>query len=205
MTSATWASLWAGIDLAGTGVALVAMLVLHALPTGLSALHDPVSQYGITTYRLGYRVLTVALGVAGLACAAAIAVSGLPRGRAGTVGLLVVFGLSRLVISWVPMDPPGQPRSSRGAAHVALAVTAFLTVTVAADRMQRIAGSGHLAGVGGAYGVAMGAAFWLLVVGLAGLFLTGRASSRRRFSGACERLVYAGIYLLLAATGILLI
>lgn len=58
---------WAGLALGATACAPAAMIILHLLPTGLSPVRNAVSQYGITRYRQGYRILTVALGVAGLA------------------------------------------------------------------------------------------------------------------------------------------
>ncbi|TWP34550.1 DUF998 domain-containing protein [Leekyejoonella antrihumi] len=188
----------AGVDLAATTVALAAMIVLHALPTGLSPTHDPVSQYGITRYRRGYRVLTVALGVAGLSAAAAVAIAYPPRQRFTIVAMLVVFGLCRLAISWWPMDAPGQPRSSHGTTHVMLAFGAFGAVTVAATRMRETAPLPFNSG----YHDAFDAAFWLLVIGLVGLFITRRLDARHRYFGAAERLIYAGIYVLLIATGV---
>ncbi|MGH8961330.1 MAG: DUF998 domain-containing protein [Jatrophihabitantaceae bacterium] len=198
------AEAWAGIELGATACALAAMIALHSLPTGLSPVRTPVSQYGITRYHQGYRVLTVALGVAGLAAAAAVATAYPPQKRSTIVALLVVFGLCRLAISWWPMDTPGQPRSSHGTVHLALAVGAFLTVTVAADKMQQaVARPTQVFGAG--YATALDAAFWLLVIGLVGLFITRRLDARHRYFGAAERLIYMGIYLLLIATGVSLL
>lgn len=198
------AEAWAGVELGATACALAAMIVLHALPTGLSPVRNPVSQYGITRYHQGYRVLTVALGVAGLAAAAAVATAYPPQRRSTIVTLLVVFGLCRLAISWWPMDTPGQPRSRHGTVHVALAVGAFLTVTAAADKMrQTVAQAAQAFGAG--YGAALDAAFWLLVIGLVGLVVTRRIDTRHRYFGAAERLIYIGAYLLLIATGISLL
>ncbi|MGH9068323.1 MAG: DUF998 domain-containing protein [Acidimicrobiales bacterium] len=194
----------AGLDLAATAVALVALIVLHVLPTGLSLVDNPVSQYGITPYRQGYRVLTVAMGVAGLAAAVSVAMSYPAQGRSAIEALLVVFGLCRLAISWWPMDGPGQPRSSRGATHVVLALAAFLAITVAAHRMQHVVGQLPQL-FGQAYGHALAAAFWLLVIGLVGQFVTRRLDAQHRYSGAAERLVYVGIYVLLIATGLSLV
>lgn len=195
------ASAWAGVELVATAVALGAMVALHLLPTGLSPAHHPVSQYGIGGYRLGYRVLTVALGAAGLAAAALVAVAYPPQQRQVIVALFTVFGLCRLAISWWPMDAPGEPRSKRGTIHVALAAGAFATATIAANQLQHIAGQlAPMAGAG--YRYAVGAAFWLLVTGLLGMLVARRVDAQHRWFGAAERLVYAGTYLLLFATGV---
>lgn len=34
----------------GTGIALVSLIIVHLLPTGLDPLKDPVSRYGIIPY-----------------------------------------------------------------------------------------------------------------------------------------------------------
>lgn len=198
------AEAWAGVELVATACALAAMVVLHVLPTGLSPIRNAVSQYGITRYHQGYRVLTVALGVAGLAAAVAVASAYPSQRRAAIVALLVVFGLCRLAISWWPMDAPGQPRSNHGTVHLVLAFGAFLTVTAAAGRMQQaVARATRLFGAG--YGPALGVAFWILVAGVVGMVLARRLDAQHRYFGAAERLVYVGIYVLLIATGVSLL
>lgn len=195
------AQLWAGVDLVATACALAAMVALHVLPTGLLPTRNPVSQYGISRYRQGYRVLTVALGAAGLAAAAVIGTSTPIAQQPTIVALLVVFGVCRLAISWWPMDPPGHPRSGTGTVHLALAVGAFGSITAAAGELRRSAPQLHqLAGVG--HGAALGIAFWLLLVGIAAMVLAQRLDQRWRYFGAAERVVYAGIYVLLIAIGV---
>lgn len=192
---------WAALDLAATAVALAAMVTLHVLPTGLAPAHQAVSEYGIGRYRGGYRVLTVSLGIAGLATAVGVAAGYPPAGRSTIVGLLVIFGLCRLAISWWPMDPPGAPRSSRGTVHLVLATGAFLSATVAADRLRRT-GPRHTASTLSGYHAVTAVAFALMVLGIVGLVLTRRLGTEHRFFGAAERLIYLGIYALLTATGI---
>lgn len=65
----------AGVALVASGVSVgvVALVVLHLLPSGLSPLRDPVSQYGITRFKAGYRVQTLAYGLAGAGAAIGIA------------------------------------------------------------------------------------------------------------------------------------
>ncbi len=113
--------------------ATVASLVwLHLQPTKLSPIRDPVSQYGITGYRGGYRAATVAFGAAGLALAVGISQALGTRGLAAVI-LLVVFAITRLVISWFPMDVPGTKWTRTGWTHFALAFVAFGSVLAAAD------------------------------------------------------------------------
>ncbi|HLK44717.1 MAG TPA: hypothetical protein VKT18_01955, partial [Acidimicrobiales bacterium] len=71
------------VAVAGAVVSLGALVVLHLVATGLSPITNPVSQYGITRYRAGYRVQTIAMGVAALAC-------GLGVSRLALGGSLVV-------------------------------------------------------------------------------------------------------------------
>lgn len=193
----------ASVDLAATAVALAALLALHVLPTGLAPAHHPVSQYGIGRYRSGYRVLTLALGVAGAATAAAVALAYPPAGRGQVVVLLAVFAVCRLVISWAPMDRPGGPRSTRGTVHALLALGAFVPVTVAAGRMWRAAQRSP-ALFSFADRAVVAAAFVLLAAGLVAMFLARRLPGVRRWFGALERVVYAGIFVLLFGTGIML-
>ena len=106
------------IALAGTTSCLLTLIVLHVLPTGLSPLTNPVSQYGITSYRLGYRVQTIAMGIAAIAAATGISKLGI-RGGSLVAVLLAIFGAARLAISWFPMDVPGAAARVRPAARIA--------------------------------------------------------------------------------------
>jgi len=122
--------------------AVVASLgYLHVQPTGLSPVRNAVSQYGITTFRTGYRVATIAFAVAGLALAAGIDRSVSGPGRALVVILLVVFALGRAVISWFPMDTPGTARTSTGHTHGLLAIAAFGSATIAAFKLSSVLSS----------------------------------------------------------------
>jgi hypothetical protein len=172
-------------------LALAAVLAslgwLHARPTGLSPVRSAVSQYGITDYRAGYRVATIAFGVAGLALAAGLhrAVTG--RDARLVVLLLVVFAFARGAISWFPMDRPGAERTSTGRAHGLLAIAAFGAVTVCAFRLAVALDQAGwwpgLAPVSVALGFAMAAC-------LAGMLLARSLPSARARFGAIERGFY---------------
>ena len=120
------------IILIGLAVTVASLAWLHARRTGFSWVRNAVSEYGITPFRSGYRVATIAFGVAGLALAIGIdrAITG--HGNAGVVALLVVFAAARGAISWFPMDAPAAPRTSTGVIHVLLASVAFLSIAGAA-------------------------------------------------------------------------
>jgi hypothetical protein len=201
-TTALHSPLWGGLVLLAAAVALVSLAALHALPTGLAPMSTAVSEYGISRYRLGYRVLTVSMGVAGLAAAAGVAATFPSRDRMAVIVLLVIFGACRLVISWVPMDEPGAgPPTSTGVAHALLAIVTFVSAALAASRMHRAVNRiGGLAG----YDTALRVAVWVTAVGIVGMLLVRRTPLHRWF-GAVERLVYVGIFVLLFATGSLLV
>ena len=124
MTSSAVYTVTGSIAIAGTALCLVTLVVLHFLPTGLSPLTNPVSQYGITPYRLGYRIQTIAMGIAAVASAIGISELNISGGPL-VVFLLVIFGAARLAISWFPMDVPGEARTETGRRHGLLALAAF--------------------------------------------------------------------------------
>jgi hypothetical protein len=123
------------VSLAALGVVIASLGYLHLAPSGLSPLRNAVSQYGVSAYRAGYRVATIAFAAAGVALAVGIgkAVSGL-----GTViAALVVFAAARALISWFPMDVPGSERTTTGQVHGLLAIVAFLAISFAAIELGR--------------------------------------------------------------------
>jgi len=93
---------------------------------------DPVSQYGITSFRAGYRAATIAFAAAGLSLAAGIS-QALGRRGLAVVILLVVFAITRAAISWFPMDAPGAKWTRTGWTHFLLAFVAFASVLAAAS------------------------------------------------------------------------
>ena len=122
------------IALIALAATLVSLAYLHLEPTGLSPLHNAVSQYGITPFRGGYRAATLAFAAAGVALAVAVSRAVTMSGGAVIV-LLIVFAVSRAAISWFPMDAPGAERTSTGQLHGLLAIAAFGSATIAAFRL----------------------------------------------------------------------
>jgi len=185
-------------SLAGTAVAIGALAYLHVARTGLSPLHDAVSRFGITSYRAWYRVMTIAMGVAGAGIAVALGSAGLGSGATTVVALVAVFSACRLAISWFPMDAPGSPRTSTGQAHGLLAIVTFASVGAAAIRLCRVlevdprldalANTSRILG-------------WATVVFLVLLFLSRLAPELRRYFGATERLLYLAILIWLVVIG----
>jgi hypothetical protein len=186
------------VSLAGTSVALGALCALHVARTGLSPLRDAVSRYGISPSRAWYRVMTIAMGVAGAGIAVAL-VSVRLGGRATTVvALVAIFSACRLVISWFPMDAPGSPRTTTGTVHGLLAIGTFVSIAAAAIRLCRVLElDPRLDTVANASKV-LG---WVMAALVLLLFLARLAPELRRSFGATERLLYLAILVWLAVIG----
>lgn len=181
----------------GLGVGLLALAALHALPTGLSPVRNPVSQYGISDYRAWYRVQTVAYALAG--AGAALGLAAIPNTSRVLVGLCALFALSRAAISWFPMDLPGGQRTPTGRRHGVLAVVAFAAVGVAAERLSiLLGGSGGLPALSRASAV-------LAVLMLVSFLAMGldRRSAGGRF-GLIERAFYGCMTAWLVVVAVLL-
>jgi hypothetical protein len=192
------------VSLLALAVVVASLVYLHLRPSGLSPVRNAVSQYGISPFRSGYRVATIAFAVAGAALAFGLDRALTGAGRGLVVGLLAVFALARAVISWFPMDAPGAERTETGRTHGLLALVAFAAVTFAAFRLGGILGAERrwhsLAEVSTALGSAM--ALCLFGLGLA----RSTPELRARF-GAIERgfylaaIVWFAVFSLACATG----
>jgi hypothetical protein len=179
--------------LAATAVGVGAMVVLHVLPTGLSPMRNAVSQYGITRYRLGYRLQTIALAVAGGAAAVGLAEAAPGRARA-LIAIILVFVLARLVISWFPMDEPGGEPTNNGRMHGLVAIVTFVAIALAAGRLgtvaQQVPGWATLSTVSSVIA-------WLMVASLLAMMVVRRGArvthSTPKYFGAIERVFYLAI------------
>jgi hypothetical protein len=125
------------VSLLALAVVVASLTYLHIEPTGLSPVRNAVSQYGITPFRAGYRVATIAFAVAGLALAVGIGQAIHGRGRVVVI-LLVIFAVARGLISWFPIDAPGTERTSTGQTHGLLAIAAFGSAALAALRLANV-------------------------------------------------------------------
>lgn len=181
----------------GVGAGALALLALHLLPTGLSPARNPVSQYGITPYRAGYRVQTIAYALAGVG--AAIGMAAIP-GSSLVVGLLLLFAASRLAIRWFPMDTPGTTPTVTGVAHGVLAAIAFGSVGLAALRLPTVLSKDGLdPGIGLGSGV--------LAAGMLLCFILMAVERRSRSShyGLVERIFYGSMTVWLVLVALLVL
>lgn len=187
----------AALIAAGLVVGVAALLALHLLPSGLSPVRDPVSQYGISRYRMGYRVQTIAYAVAGLGAAIGLAV--LPGSTALPVVLCGVFAASRAVISWFPMDAPGGPSTRAGGQHGLLAAATFLSVALAALALARALNRSHV----DALSATLTEAFAAVMIAALVAMVFDRRTGGGRF-GLVERAFYLGMTAWLVTLGVLL-
>jgi hypothetical protein len=185
------------IALVGIGACTASLLVLHLAPTGLSWQHNPVSQYGITPYRLGYRFQTISMGISAIGVAVGVGQLGI-RGCTQVTILLVLFGGARLVISWFPMDSPGTVSSQTGRRHGALALVAFATATLGALRLCGILRSAHRWGASSTVILVLG----LLMLATLLAMATMRRRPNRQYFGLVERGFYLGAIAFLTIAGV---
>ena len=181
----------------GIAVGVIALVALHLLPTGLSPVRAPVSQYGISRYRAGYRVQTIAYAVAGIG--AAIGIAALPGQSRLAVILCGIFAVTRAAISWFPMDSPGSAPTASGRRHRLLAVGAFLSVALAAAQLARTLDHHHadptLANLSNALAAVMLVVLFAMVV--------DHRTGGGHF-GIIERVFYVSMTTWLIALGVLL-
>ncbi len=190
------AALGIGLIVAGVSTGVVALVVLHVLPTGLSPLRNPVSQYGITRYRMGYRVQTIAYAVSGLG--AAIGIATLPDPSALVVGCCCLLAVARAAISWFPMDAPGGERTRSGRRHGLLAICAFGAVGIAAAKLASMLDRGHL---DPAIATASGVLALVMLVSLVAMAIERRAGAG--VFGLIERAFYAAMTAWLVTVAVL--
>jgi len=178
---------------------VASLAYLHLAPTGLSPVHNAVSQYGITAFRAGYRAATIAFALAGLALAAGLASAISGHGRVQVVALLVIFAVARALISWFPMDAPGAQRTSSGRAHGWLAIAAFGAATLAALRLGTVLSRAARWHSFAPVSVALG---WLMVALLVAMALARSVPAVRDRFGAVERAFYLAAIAWFAVFGV---
>jgi len=178
---------------AGLAIGVSALVALHVLPTGLSPVRNPVSQYGISAYGVGYRIQTAGFALAGVGAALGVTSLADPSDsgpRNLVVACCALFALSRLAIGSFPMDQPGGERTVTGRRHGLLALSAFVAIAVAASQL-----SSMLDGIGAHHAIAeaSSAIAALMLVCIVGMGVD------RRSSGGHFGLVERAFYLCMAA------
>ncbi len=169
------------------GLKILYWLLSCTTPTAHRVLPDrnPVSQYGISKYSLGYRLQTLSFGVA--AIASAIGLIALPFRSYSIIIFSLIFAIARLAISWFPMDKPGSSRTSTGRRHGLLAIIAFLSAILAANKAGNFT-----VDVGGSQRFLLSTGVQLLLwIGAVGMFLSRRL--KMNIFGVVERIFYLGM------------
>ncbi|GAA1918486.1 hypothetical protein GCM10009775_08830 [Microbacterium aoyamense] len=173
--------------LLGAGLTLVSLVVVHVLPTKLSPLRDPVSQYGITPFRGWYWSAAGGAAIAGVG--GALLFSTIPGAIAiVTTVLLGVFAVARALIGVFPMDAPDAAKSRTGRTHNLLAFAAFASVTAAA-----FTGAGAIHDAGAPTLSTWSTIFGVIMaLGTVGMILAAAIPALHGVFGLAERLIYAG-------------
>ena len=176
----------AGAALAATVSAATAFTTLELLPTGLSPISDPTSQWALTPFIWGFRWFEVSLALAAFALAFSF-LRALPRYRINVVVVLVLFAFGRSVVGWVNMDAPGAPATVTGEIHWSLGIVSFISSIVAmflaARALRRNAQNGHLQ----KFSLVMG---WITSVAIVLLLGASRSPQLAGFFGLFERAFY---------------
>ena len=113
----------------------VILITLHFLPTGLDPIRYAVSDYGWTSYHVGYRTMVVLQGVG----AVLIAVGLGQETDVQSLGWLYVYGVVRLLVAGFMTDREPESLGSltrTGRIHMLLAGTAFASIAVAASHLD---------------------------------------------------------------------
>jgi len=172
-----------------TLVCLAALVYLHTLPTGYRPLTDAVSDYGVGPFRVWYRVQASALGLTAILLALALW-AGVRPVPVRPIGLLVAFGIARLLIPFFPTDLDRTKPTSTGRTHLQLAAAAFVTIAFAAPTLHAaIKDDPAWAGIAQLLGrLGWAVATTALITGIA-----LRVPPLRQRFGLIERLLYAAM------------
>ncbi|MGD0804625.1 MAG: DUF998 domain-containing protein [Candidatus Bathyarchaeia archaeon] len=125
------------IALAGISYFGLAVLILHALPTGYSPLNQAVSDYGVGQYAWLMDTAFIAIGIGTVSLA--ISLSKFTLGSYGGFGVrsLYVSGVCFFLVGFFPTDLEGTSVTFVGAMHTLLSVIVFLGNILAALTISR--------------------------------------------------------------------
>lgn len=167
-------------------VAVVLLVRLHVVRTGLDPVRDAVSDYGTTPFHRNYRVMVVALGAGAILLALGLA----RRTDAIDLFWLWVYAASRIAIAGFMTDRDPFPITPEGRIHWILAAIAFTAIAFGAADIRWSGDPGALHPLG-----------YAVVVTAVATLLTRLVLPLRAAFGAAERLLYVTsiAWLLLAA------
>jgi hypothetical protein len=168
-------------------VQLLALMVLHALPTGYEPIRDAVSDYGVGRYRAWFWAQVIA---GGLACLfLAIALTQLqPYTPIQAIVALIVTAAARLAIPFFATDQGGNRfETAHGTVHMILAVLAFGGLVWAASSLWSTLN--HYPAWQGAEGV-LSIVPWIMLGCVIVVVLAIRGPNLKPFFGLFERLFY---------------
>ncbi len=136
MVTTGWRRRLAMVALVTALIDLVAFVALHIAQPEVNLLREPTSAYVHGALGFASAVASIAVGIGAVALAVAVwgLASAIPA-RVGA-GLLLLFGLAKLVQGFFPIDAPGESTAT-GATHNLLGNLAFFVLPVAAVLVTR--------------------------------------------------------------------
>ena len=148
-----------------------------------------MSDYGVGEYRVWYRVQASALGIAGLLLALALW-AGVHPVPVRPIGLLVAFGIARLLIPSFPTDLDRTKPTSTGRTHLQLAAAAFVSIAFAGPTLH---GAVKDDPAWAEIAQLLGWLGWALAAAAVATGLALRVPALRERFGLVERLLYAAM------------
>jgi Protein of unknown function (DUF998) len=168
----------------------VCLIALHILPTGFNPIHDPVSNYAVSSHGYLYSIQAFASGISGICLWVLLAKSGFSLPIAGTVALFF-YAIARLLIIFSPTDVE-PPRTTKGIIHALLAVLTFTGIAcVAGFLTPPLTSLADWSKVG----PGLRAAALLTDVAAIGFLVVCVVRPLRALSGLVERFIYIGTLL----------
>jgi len=105
------------ISLITTAIFVLAILILHILPTGVNPLISGISFYALSRYGYLFGLAIILIGISGMALSLALwPVVGSTAGRIGLL-LLIAWGLTTILAGLFPLDAPGAAPTLSGKIH----------------------------------------------------------------------------------------
>jgi len=105
------------ISLITTTIFIIAILILHFLPTGVNPLISGISFYALTRFGYLFGLAVILIGISGIALS--LALWPMTVSTAGRIGLLllIAWGLTTILAGLFPLDAPGATPTLSGKIH----------------------------------------------------------------------------------------